>query len=66
MRVVSEEYANSSKKYMDDTEFFSTETIDVPICFRLFVIAELRQLDIYSAKWDQGFKIVTFSFVSLK
>ena len=33
MRTVSEKYANSSKYYMDDTDFFSTETITVSIFF---------------------------------
>ena len=29
------------KYYMDDTDFFSTETITVPFGFRLFAIAQL-------------------------
>ena len=41
MRTVSEKYANSSKYYMDDTDFFPTQTITVPIGFRLFTIAQL-------------------------
>ena len=40
-RTVSEKYANSSKYYMDDTDLFSTETITLPIDFRLFAIAQL-------------------------
>ena len=41
MKTGSEKCANSSKYYMDDTDFFSTETITVPIGFRLFAIAQL-------------------------
>ena len=41
MRTVSEKYANNSKYYMDDTDYFSTETIAVPTGFRLFAIAHL-------------------------
>ena len=43
---------------MDDTDFFSTETISVPINFRLFAIAHClyrKQSEKYSAKWDWGF-----------
>ena len=41
MRTVSEKYANGSKYHMDDTDFLWTETITVPIGFRLFAIAQL-------------------------
>ena len=36
---------------MDDTDFFSTEMITVPISFRLFVIAQLsrKKSEKYSA-----------------
>ena len=36
MRTVSEKYTKHSKYIMDNTDFFSTETITVPIGFRLF------------------------------
>ena len=42
MRIFSEKYTNSSKYYLDETDFFSTETITVPIVFRLFAITQLR------------------------
>ena len=56
MRTVSEKYANSSKYYMGNTDFFSTETITVPISFRLFTIAQLSLLyhKQYPAQWDRG------------
>ena len=38
MRTVSEKYANISNYYLDDSNFFSIETITVPIGFRLFAI----------------------------
>ena len=45
MRTVSKKYANSSKYYsviyIDDTNFFLTETIAELISFRLFAIAQL-------------------------
>ena len=41
MRTVSDNYVNGSKYYMDDTDFFLTETITVTITFRLFAIAQL-------------------------
>ena len=41
MRTVSEKYATSSKYHQDDSDFFSTETITVPIGFILFAIAPL-------------------------
>ena len=40
MRTISEKYANSSKYYMIDTGSISTETITVPIGFRLFANAQ--------------------------
>ena len=40
-RPIAEKYANSSKYYMDDTDFFSTETITVPINLKLLAIAQL-------------------------
>ena len=40
MRTVFEKYANSSKYFTDDTDFFSTETITMPIGFILFAIAQ--------------------------
>ena len=43
MRTVSEKYANSSQLYIDDNKFFSTETITVPIGFRLFAIVNNRK-----------------------
>ena len=36
MRTVSEKNANNTTYCMDDTDFFSTETITLPIGFRLF------------------------------
>ena len=54
---------------MDDTNFFSTETITVPIGFRLLAIGQLSLSQtigkifgevgpgLYSAKWDQGLKV---------
>ena len=44
MKTVSEKYANSSKYYIDDTYFFLTETINMPIGFRLFAVAQLSLL----------------------
>ena len=41
MKTVSKKYANGSKYYMDDTDFFLTESIAVPIGFRLFAIGQL-------------------------
>ena len=41
---------------MDDNDLFSTETINVPIGFRLFAIAQLSLSENYSAKWDHNFK----------
>ena len=59
MRTVSEKYANSSKYFMNDTDFFSTEKITKPIGFRLFVIAQLscKQSEKYSAKWNRGLNL---------
>ena len=48
MRTVSEKYANSSKYYMGDTDFFSTEMITEPIGFRLFAIGQLSLWSIVS------------------
>ena len=60
----SEKYANSSKCYMDDTDFFSTETNAVPISLRLFAIylrllncLYRKQLEKYSAKRDRVFRL---------
>ena len=42
---------------MDETAFFSTETITVSIGFRLFAIAQLSlslTIGKYSAKWDRA------------
>ena len=41
---------------MDDSDFFLTETITVPIGFRLFAIAQLSlsYRKKYLAKWDRG------------
>ena len=41
MSTVSEIYANSSKYCMDDTDFFSTVTITMPIGFRLVAVLQL-------------------------
>ena len=45
MKTVSEKNANNSKYYRVDTDFFSTETISVPIGlpigFRLLAVALL-------------------------
>ena len=39
---------------MDDTNFFSTETITLP--FNLFAIVFRKQAGKYSAKWDRGLR----------
>ena len=41
MRTVSKKIANSSKYYMDGIDFFSIETITVPIRLRLFAVEQL-------------------------
>ena len=41
MRRVSKKYANSSKYNINDTDFFSTETITLPTGFRMFAIAQV-------------------------
>ena len=46
---------------MANIDFFSTETITVPISFRLFAIAlrlNRKQSEKYSAKLDQGFMLM--------
>ena len=45
MRSVSEKYATSSKYLMDIPDLFSTETITMPIGFRMFAIAQLSLLN---------------------
>ena len=42
---------------MDDTDFFSTETIIMPIGFRLFNYLYRKQSERYSAKWDRGLNV---------
>ena len=57
MITVSEKYANSSKYYMDDTNFFLTETVtcrSVSDCSRLLNCLYRNQSVKYSAKWDRG------------
>ena len=68
MKTVSDKYANSSKYYMDDTDFFSTEAITVPIGFRLFTIAQLspsKTIGKYLAKWDRVFIYLCYKVSAL-
>ena len=54
MRTVSEKYANSSNHYMADIDFFSTQTITVPISFRLLAIALLSLSHWVDTWWANG------------